>query len=1027
MKQNLRFIFLTLLCAVFSTAWGETSTLTFTAACGGSGTADDGVEWAVYSDAAESQFDSSRGIHYGTGSKPVSYLTLETSGISGTITKIVVNASGASNTEAKLNVTVGGEAFGSQQSLSSSATNYTFEGEASGKIVVDLTQTSVSKALYVKSIAVTYTSGTTPSGPVDPTVTVPSDPVTVYVGQTIDNPVSIPSDLTTVTYSSNPEGVVTLDASGNVTGVAVGDAEITVSWAAVTDKYNAGSKSYFVNVTEAPEATVYEKVTDANQLVAGNQYILVGSNSSKTAAMGKQIIGSNTNYRDAVEISFTEGKVNITDQEVAILTLGSNETGWTFKASDNEQYLIWKSGNSIDSQTDPSNWTVNSDDNGFYLCFATTPERILQYNSGSTRFACYTGTQAQAYLYVKSGSAISDKQDASVTIDKTQLTLVEGETVTAAITTDPASLAVTYTTSADAVAEVSATGLVTAKAQGVATITATWAEQTIGEVVYRAGSKTFTITVVDPNANDGSLEKPYSVAEARAAIDANTGITGVYATGIVSEIVTAYNSQYGNISYNISADGTTSGDQLQAYRGKSYNGENFTSEDDIQVGDVVVVYGNLTKYNSIYEFAQGNQLVSLTRANAIASDIDITPLSVNVEETGTFAATVTVAEGLSDSDYTLSWTSSDENSLIVENGSYIVGDKKGKVTITVTVNPSEALSSQYKPFSKPFVVTIIDPNAGDGSLEKPFTVADVIEYDGTADNVWVKGYIVGSYLNNELTDVTGQDAPASNIALFDNKTGATTANTIPVQLSNNSSVKLLIRNSLNLNANPGVLGEEVLVYGNITSYFGKQGLKDTSDGYIILPEIGSAGYSTTYYSNADLKVQDGTEAYAVTGNTNQLTYTSVGDVIPAGVAVVLKGSGPQKFQIVSAPETTIDFFQYANNNLKGLDVDGQTVGPDDNGSYVYYKLTVENGVVGFYWAEANGAPFNSKAHKAYLVLPASGQVVSSYAFDETVGISSPMLNEIKSEGVYTLSGVRVMSDCLPKGIYIVNGKKMVIK
>ena len=111
----------------------------------------------------------------------------------------------------------------------------------------------------------------------------------------------------------------------------------------------------------------------------------------------------------------------------------------------------------------------------------------------------------------------------------------------------------------------------------------------------------------------GTKADPYTVADARAAIDANTGITNVYATGIVSKIVTAYNSTYGNITYDISADGTSTSDQLRVYRGKSYDGENFISEDDIQVGDEVVVYGSLKKYNSTYEFDEGNQLVSLIR------------------------------------------------------------------------------------------------------------------------------------------------------------------------------------------------------------------------------------------------------------------------------------------------------------------------------------------------------------------------------------------------------------------------------
>ena len=159
MKKLLQLKTMLLLCALIvgsGSVWADTSTLTFTAACGGSGTADDGASWTVTSDATESTYES-RGIHYGTSSKAVSYLNLTTSDISGTITQIVVNASGASGTSAKLNVTVGGNAFGSEKSLTSSATNYTLTGSASGEIIVSLTQSSAKKALFVKSIVVTYT------------------------------------------------------------------------------------------------------------------------------------------------------------------------------------------------------------------------------------------------------------------------------------------------------------------------------------------------------------------------------------------------------------------------------------------------------------------------------------------------------------------------------------------------------------------------------------------------------------------------------------------------------------------------------------------------------------------------------------------------------------------------------------------------------------------------------------------------------------------------------------------------------
>ena len=116
-----------------------------------------------------------------------------------------------------------------------------------------------------------------------------------------------------------------------------------------------------------------------------------------------------------------------------------------------------------------------------------------------------------------------------------------------------------------------------------------------------------TYTYVDPNA-PGTETNPYTVAQARAAIDANAGTQGVYATGIVSEIVTEWSTQYNNITFNF-IDEEGNEDFLQAYRCASGTG---VDASQVAVGDVVVVYGNLTKYDQTYEFGQGCQLVSLT-------------------------------------------------------------------------------------------------------------------------------------------------------------------------------------------------------------------------------------------------------------------------------------------------------------------------------------------------------------------------------------------------------------------------------
>ena len=142
----------------------NSSNLSFTAACGGSGTADDSKTWAITSDAAESNFDNTKGIHYGTGSLQVEYIQLVSNSFtSGTITQVVVNASGAKDVTGSVSVTVGGNAFGEVQSFNDSASNKTFTGSASaGQIVVRIYKDAPAvKAIYCKSIVVTYATGGT--------------------------------------------------------------------------------------------------------------------------------------------------------------------------------------------------------------------------------------------------------------------------------------------------------------------------------------------------------------------------------------------------------------------------------------------------------------------------------------------------------------------------------------------------------------------------------------------------------------------------------------------------------------------------------------------------------------------------------------------------------------------------------------------------------------------------------------------------------------------------------------------------
>ena len=100
-------------------------------------------------------YDGTKGQQFGSGSSPYKSMILSTSDIEGTITEIEINTSGASSVNASFKVSVGGVQYGTNTKLTSTATSYTFRGSSSGMIKFEYTQTS-SKAIYIKSISVTY-------------------------------------------------------------------------------------------------------------------------------------------------------------------------------------------------------------------------------------------------------------------------------------------------------------------------------------------------------------------------------------------------------------------------------------------------------------------------------------------------------------------------------------------------------------------------------------------------------------------------------------------------------------------------------------------------------------------------------------------------------------------------------------------------------------------------------------------------------------------------------------------------------
>lgn len=112
----------------------------------------------------------------------------------------------------------------------------------------------------------------------------------------------------------------------------------------------------------------------------------------------------------------------------------------------------------------------------------------------------------------------------------------------------------------------------------------------------------------------GTLEKPYTVAQALEKINAGTaGDAKVYATGIIVKVKDVDTGQYGNGTFVISDDGKdTEGKTLEVFRCFNIDGAKWTEESKgiLVPGKKVVVSGTLLDYNGTKEIKGGN-LISI--------------------------------------------------------------------------------------------------------------------------------------------------------------------------------------------------------------------------------------------------------------------------------------------------------------------------------------------------------------------------------------------------------------------------------
>ena len=178
-------------------------------------------------------------------------------------------------------------------------------------------------------------------------------------------------------------------------------------------------------------------------------------------------------------------------------------------------------------------------------------------------------------------------------------------------------------------------------------------------------------------------------------------------------------------------------------------------------------------------------------------------------------------------------------------------------------------------------------------------------------------------------------------------------------------------------------------------------------------KLAADGYSTYCSENRlDISRTTGVTAYIVNNVTSTTVELQAVSVIPAETGFIVKGTGNALYDLYKTESVADDVSEnQLHGTLTELSAPANT-----------YALSTKKGVTGFY-------PVNTgltiPAHKAYLT--ATGSMVRSLSIDgEVTGILNvdSHVDVIPSE-YYSIHGIKVARPT--KGIYISNGKKVVIK
>lgn len=396
----------------------------------------------------------------------------------------------------------------------------------------------------------------------------------------------------------------------------------------------------------------------------------------------------------------------------------------------------------------------------------------------------------------------------------------------------------------------------------------------------------------------------------------------------------------------------------------------------------------------------------------------INPASQNF--TKAFDATITGAEGTT-LKYTLDGSdpATSQTATAVEAATAIVNIPAQTTTLKAIALKGDLVSQVAEA-----VYTYRAPSDNEGTFAKPYTVEEFKFWKPTQE-VWVVGEILGNAANGE-NNFNPNGTQKTNVCI------GTAENNMPVKLAVDEF------RALNLYAKKEAV---LMVKGAKGIYFNRTGIEYPTQFYIADPTQALAsinvkateGYATYYNDKLGVTIPEGIDAKCgvitdVNNGALTIDYRYVaGTKIPAGNAVLVKAGKAMQIPLIVSKHTSNVI---AENMLKGQATTGDFIADPD---YKYYKLAYNNyntkEGLGFYFGAENGGAFTVPAGMAYLAVPRSMAVKCFLLDGSATGIEGIEAGQTAEavKTVYTLDGRKVEAQKLPKGIYIVNGKKVIVK